>query len=159
VITRIISGGQTGADRAGLDYAIANGIPQGGSCPLGRRAEDGVVPAHYQLTELTSSGYGARTLQNVIDSDGTAIFTVATALTGGSLLTWKMARDANRHRTHVTAWIGTTDRGVADAARNLRHWLVQHQVGVLNIAGSRASKEPTVHDWTMAVLTRAGVGL
>ncbi len=76
MITRIISGAQTGADRAGIDAAIESGIPYGGWIPKGRKAEDGTVPETYtELQELIRGGYPKRTEQNVIDSDGTVIFT------------------------------------------------------------------------------------
>ncbi|NLX13574.1 MAG: hypothetical protein GXY44_07975 [Phycisphaerales bacterium] len=74
-IIKIVSGGQTGADRGGLDPAIWCELPYGGWCPKGRRAEDGVIPARYQLQETPSNGYLARTEANVVDSDATAIFT------------------------------------------------------------------------------------
>jgi len=55
MIEQVVSGGQTGADRAGLDAAMALGIPVGGWCPRGRRAEDGPIPAIYPLTETSLS--------------------------------------------------------------------------------------------------------
>ncbi len=73
---KIISGGQTGADRAALDWAIRNGIPHGGWCPKGRKAEDGPIEAKYQLQETPSSKYLQRTDWNARDSDGTVIFSV-----------------------------------------------------------------------------------
>jgi Circularly permutated YpsA SLOG family len=84
---KIVSGGQTGADRAGLDWAIKNGIQHGGWCPKGRRAEDGPIDAKYQLQETPSSNYPQRTEWNVRDSDGTMIFSIGEYLTGGSLKT------------------------------------------------------------------------
>ncbi len=62
---KIVSGGQTGADRAALDFAIAHGIPQGGWCPKGRKAEDGPIPDRYQLKETPSDNYAQRTEWNV----------------------------------------------------------------------------------------------
>ncbi len=84
VLQKIISGGQTGADRAALDFAIARGIPHGGWCPRGRLAEDGTIPALYQLSETPGPDHAQRTEWNVRDSDGTVIFSIAPALTGGS---------------------------------------------------------------------------
>jgi hypothetical protein len=72
-IERIVSGGQTGADRAALDWAIARHVPHGGWCPKGRKAEDGVIDARYELMETPSDFYEERTLWNVRDSDGTVI--------------------------------------------------------------------------------------
>ncbi len=73
MLSKVISGGQTGADRAALDAALDLGFPIGGSCPVGRMAEDGPINDAYTLTEI-GGGYRQRTKQNVIDSDGTAIF-------------------------------------------------------------------------------------
>ena len=66
--TAIVSGGQTGVDRAALDVAIAIGIEHGGWCPAGRLAEDGSVPSRYELRETDSAEYPVRTELNVIDS-------------------------------------------------------------------------------------------
>lgn len=71
---RIVSGGQTGVDRAALDAALEAGAECGGWCPEGRLAEDGAIPAHYALKELPGAGYLERTLRNVRDSYATVIF-------------------------------------------------------------------------------------
>ena len=73
MIEKIISGGQTGADRAALDWAIASGVPHGGWCPKGRKAEDGPIPSCYTLTESPSANYLQRTEWNARDADGTAV--------------------------------------------------------------------------------------
>ena len=80
LVQQIVSGGQTGADRAALDWAIQNGVPHGGWCPKGRKAEDGVIDARYHLRQTTSSAYSARTELNVRDSDGTVIISIAQEL-------------------------------------------------------------------------------
>ena len=87
----IVSGGQTGADRAGLDFAIENGIPHGGWCPNGRKAIDGPIDEKYQLEETPSSNYPQRTEWNARDSDATVIFTLSGTLTGGSKLTARLS--------------------------------------------------------------------
>ncbi|MCA7960597.1 putative molybdenum carrier protein [Burkholderia multivorans] len=89
-IQRILSGGQTGVDRAALDFAIARQIPHGGWCPAGRRAADGVLDARYQLMETESSGYRQRTKRNVLDADATLII-YRDRIEGGSLLTRDLA--------------------------------------------------------------------
>lgn len=93
MLRKIISGGQTGADQAALDAAIAKGIPHGGSIPLDRMTEDGPLPEKYRLVELQTRSYPVRTEQNVIDADATIILSHG-ALTQGSLLTQKKGRDA-----------------------------------------------------------------
>ena len=83
--------GQTGADRTALDWAIWHDIPHGGWCPKGRKAEDGPIGSKYLLKETPTSNYRQRTEWNVRDSDGTVIFSLAPALTGGSKKTIEFA--------------------------------------------------------------------
>ena len=90
MIKRIISGGQTGADRAALDFAIDKGIPHGGWVPIGRLAEDGQIPDRYHLSEMNTKSYPKRTEQNVKDSDGTLIISHG-LISGGSRYTLDMA--------------------------------------------------------------------
>jgi len=82
-LAKIVSGGQTGADRAALDWALAHGLPHGGWCPRGRKAEDGTIARHYRLTETPGDSYAQRTELNVRASDGTAILSLSRTLTGG----------------------------------------------------------------------------
>ena len=91
LLSEIVSGGQTGVDRAALDVALSLQIPHGGWCPKGRRAEDGPIDSKYLLKETDEEKYEVRTEKNVIDSDGTLIFSKG-LLTGGTLLTLEMAR-------------------------------------------------------------------
>ena len=100
MVKKIISGGQTGADRAALDFAIKHNIPHGGWIPKGRRAEDGPLPERYQLKEMPTDSYPKSTEQNVIDSDGTVIISHG-ALTGGSANTAAMARKHGRPWLHL----------------------------------------------------------
>lgn len=96
-ITKIISGGQTGVDRAGLDFAMKHKISIGGWCPRGRRAEDGVIPSKYTLTEHFLSSYPPRTIKNIQSSDGTLILYYDN-MEGGTLLTYKKAQQlANQY--------------------------------------------------------------
>jgi len=138
-IAKIVSGGQTGADRAALDFAIAHGIAHSGWCPKGRKAEDGPIGPRYALAETPSADYLQRTEWNVRDTDGTVIFTVATKLTGGSKRT---AEFAARHSKPVIHLSQAAD-GPAAAAK-LAAFVRDHGIKVLNVAGSRASKEPDV---------------
>ena len=94
-LSQVVSGGQTGVDRAGLDAAIFHNIPHGGWCPEGRRAEDGRIPDDYCLKETESRNYTVRTKQNVIDSDGTLIL-FEDSLSRGTGLTAKFARQNTR---------------------------------------------------------------
>jgi len=149
-VVRIVSGGQTGADRGGLDAALALGIEHGGWCPAGRVAEDGQVPRVYALRETTSFEYAERTKANVRDSDGTVVFTRGAA-TGGSALTLRAARRIGKPVLHVD--LGKLD-GEA-AAERVRGWCVESSIAVLNVAGSRESKAPGIGDEVRRVLLRA----
>lgn len=150
-VQKIISGGQTGADRGGLDAAIALGIPHGGWCPKGRRAEDGVIPDIYQLRETASTGYETRTRANVADSDGTVIFVGEARLSGGSGLTAKIARSVPRPFIVVM-----DDHRLPTLMPALRNWLLAWPIRTLNVAGSRESKErgiqAHVRDFLIAAL-------
>jgi hypothetical protein len=97
-VPKIVSGCQTGADGAALDFAIQHGIPHGGWCPKGRLAEDGPIDGKYQLKETPSSEYIQRTEWNARDSDGTVVFSIGKPLTGGSKKTVELA---NKHRKPV----------------------------------------------------------
>ena len=149
-LAKIVSGGQTGADRAALDWAIDHGVAHGGWCPRGRRAEDGAIPVHYQLSETPSERYEERTAWNVRDSDGTVILTLSTALTGGSLTTAERARDLGRPYLHVSR-----EGDGAAAADALRHFVDAHSIAVLNVAGPRASGEPGIGAFVRTTLDRA----
>src|ERR1035438_289986 len=98
---KIVSGGQTGADRAALNFAIEHGIQHGGWCPRGRRAEDGTIDPRYKLQETPSSGYVQRTEWNVRDSDGTVVFSIAPILTGGSKKTVFLAHKHHKPVIHI----------------------------------------------------------
>lgn len=143
----IISGGQTGADRAALDFAIAHGIPHGGWCPRGRRAEDGVLDARYQLRETGSKNYRQRTRRNVEDSDATLILNLG-ELADGSLYTLQCAQRADKPVRVVNL---DSDDLAAEVDR-VRGWLDAHAISVLNIAGPRESKRPGVYQRALTFL-------
>jgi hypothetical protein len=146
-LKKIISGGQTGADRAALDFAIDNDLSHGGWVPRGRLAEDGVIPDRYQVNETQSSAYAERTEKNVIDSDGTLIFSHG-PLVGGSELTRKLAQRHGRPCLHMDL------DGVDEfyAAFEIMHWLQRHGIEIVNVAGSRASKDPGIYYATFHIL-------
>ena len=138
-LQKIVSGGQTGADRAALDCAMDRGIPHGGWCPKGRMAEDGVIDARYTLQEL-EGGYKQRTRQNVIDSDGTLILNLG-ELEGGSLSTLLFAE-----RFGKPCCVVQLDAGEIKTSLNqVRAWIRHNDIRVLNVAGPRESKRPGTH--------------
>jgi len=141
---KIVSGGQTGVDRAALDVAIALAMPSGGWCPRGRLAEDGVIPGRYPLTETLSADYDERTRLNVRDSDATLILNLG-RLEGGTLRTLELAREMAR--PHLVVDLDREPSPNAAAA-----WLKQVRPKVLNVAGPRDSKAPGAHDAAVAFL-------
>ena len=147
MLKEIISGGQTGADRAALDVAIKAGIPHGGWIPKGRKAEDGVLPDKYQLQEIPTASYSKRTEQNVLDSDGTLIVSHG-KLNGGSALTRRLAEKHKRPHIHLDMNGLSTD----DAADALRAWIENNGIIILNVAGPRTSKDPDIYNATAKVL-------
>lgn len=147
MLERIISGGQTGADRAALDAAIACGFPHGGWCPRGRLAEDGPLPERYQLAETEEPAYPVRTERNVIEGDGTVILTMG-PLAGGSALTADFARRHRKPWLHVRL----DERGEGEAVTMLRDFIDAHEIRVLNVAGSRASTEPGLYGPCLAIV-------
>jgi hypothetical protein len=148
----IISGGQTGADRAALDFARSAGFAHGGWCPRGRRAEDGPIPDCYLLQETPSPDYPQRTRWNVRDSDATVVLSISANLRGGSALTLALAGRLQKPFLHLAQ--GDFE-SIAAAAKRLNRFLEEHAVRRLNIAGSRASQEPAVGEFVSAVLTIA----
>ena len=141
---KIVSGGQTGADRAALDWAISHGIEHGGWCPEGRLAEDGVIPDRYNLMELIGAGYRARTKANVRDSDATLIVSIDPTLTGGSRQTAAFARTLGKPFLHINPQM--------DWKPALRQFLEANGISVLNVAGPRASTTPGISDFIFEVL-------
>lgn len=135
-IQKIVSGGQTGVDRAALDAARAAGVPTGGWCPRGRRAEDGAIDARYPLQETPSSEYAQRTTWNVRDSDGTVVLH-AGQIEGGTAFTIAVARE--RGKPLLQANITNAD------PTPVRAWLRTHAIDVLNVAGPRESEAPGIY--------------
>lgn len=147
----LISGGQTGADRAALDVALRHGIPHGGWCPAGRRAEDGPLDARYQLKPTPQANYLQRTEWNVRDSDATVVFTMSRRLTAGSRRTVEFAKQLLKPWVHLSA-------AEPDADERFRRFLEERNVVRLNVAGSRESTSPGIYAWVAQVLERALFG-
>ena len=147
MIKKIVSGGQTGADQAALDVAIDLGIPHGGWIPKGRKTEKGVLPTKYKLKEMANFSYPKRTEKNVLDSDGTLIIYHG-KLTGGSALTRKMAKKHGRPWIHLDL----DKLSISDASKVIISWIDRNGIQVLNVAGSRASKDPEIYETTVEIL-------
>ena len=146
---KIVSGGQTGADRAALDWAIANNIPHGGWCPQGRRAEDGVIAERYQLDETPSGDYEQRTEWNVRDSDGTLIVSLLPELSSGSKRTLEIAQRLGKPCLHLHPGNATPTA--------IREFVERHAIRVLNVAGPRESGQPGIGKCVMELLAQSGI--
>ena len=140
----VISGGQTGVDRAALDAARVSGLAVGGWCPAGRRAEDGPIDPAYPLTETPESGYEQRTAWNVRDADATLVLTWG-PLEGGTALTVRFLEGEGR-RYRLVALDEEPD------PQAVRAWLRDERLRTLNVAGPRGSKAPAVYEAARAFL-------
>ena len=149
----VISGGQTGADRAALDWALRVGLPHGGWCPQGRLAADCPLAPRYQLRETESAGYRQRTKRNVTDSDATLIFNLG-VLDGGTLQTVKFAKTACKPCLVVQLDEVTAPQ----AAQLITAWQRQGDYRCLNIAGPREEKRPGLYAAVMRVLDHCADG-
>jgi hypothetical protein len=145
LLSKIISGGQTGADRAALDFAIEHGIPHGGWCPKGRLAEDGQIPIKYSLTEMPTKAYPPRTEKNILESDGTVIISIDAKLSRGSLLTLNKAEEHKKPVLQIS-------KASPTPGKSLVSFIEQNQTRVLNVAGPRASSDPRIYEFVKSVL-------
>jgi hypothetical protein len=150
MVSKVISGGQTGVDRAALDVAIELGIPHGGWVPKGRKAEDGILPRKYHLSEMPTASYARRTEQNVLDSDGSLILSHG-ELKGGSDLTRKLAI------RHGRPWlrIDLNKTPVFESVKTIQTWLLNEGIRVLNVGGPRGSEDPDIYRETANILRKA----
>jgi len=145
---KVISGGQTGADRAALDAAIDRNCLVAGSCPKGRLAEDGPIPERYPLTEITG-GYRARTRKNVQTGDGTLVV-YRDELKGGTALTVSMALKERKPLKLID--ISVVEPALA--VEKVRGFCIENQIGTLNVAGPRASQCADIYPYVFEVISR-----
>ena len=144
---KIISGGQTGVDRAALDVALRHGIECGGWCPAGRLDEFGRIPDHYPVRELEQVGFSERTLQNVKDSDGTLIIHCG-RLAGGTEFTLQCCTQLNRPHELIDAAVTSTEK----AAEGITKFVREHKIDILNVAGPRQSEWRDGYDYAFRAL-------
>jgi predicted Rossmann-fold nucleotide-binding protein len=146
IIEKIISGGQTGVDRAALDVALELAIPCGGWCPKGRHAEDGTISKSYPLEEASSSDYPLRTELNVQDADGTLILSWGRPV-GGTLLTLKLA---GKHRKPFL--LINLEEGMDE--KKVRNWIRSNGIQILNVAGPRESEAHGIYSRTVTIMRK-----
>jgi Circularly permutated YpsA SLOG family len=146
-LLKVISGGQTGVDRAALDVAMQLGIPCGGWCPRGRRAEDGTIPAKYPLVETPDTRYPQRTEWNLRDADGTLVLHAGEPR-GGTALTLRLAVEGGKPLLRVDLDAAPDAGGVAD-------WIASRGIRVLNVAGPREGECPGIGARTARFLQAA----
>jgi hypothetical protein len=144
---KIISGGQTGVDRAALDVALKNGIECGGWCPAGRFDEFGRIPDHYPVQELPAGGFTERTLQNVKDSGGTVIIYPG-KLSGGTEQTLRFCIELRRPHQLIDA----SKNSAEDGAKWISDFVRKHKIEILNVAGPRQSEWPEGYDYAFCAL-------
>jgi hypothetical protein len=144
---KIVSGGQTGVDRAALDVALKHQMPSGGWCPAGRRDESGRIPEHYPVHELPSADFAERTLRNVLDSDGTVVIYWA-ELSGGTEHTLRCCADHNRPHLLIDAAV----MSATQAADALDQFVQAQEINTLNVAGPRQSEWSDGYGYTFALL-------
>jgi hypothetical protein len=141
------TGGQTGVDRAVLDFCLENQEEVGGWCPAGRKAEDGTIPTHYPLDELEGAGYGERTEANVRDSDGTLILHLGN-ISGGTKLTEECCRKLGKPSLSLN--LISVDKEAQ--VEKLLEFMVSEKIRELNVAGPRASEESEAYGKTRIFL-------
>ena len=146
MIEKIVSGGQTGVDRAGLDAAMEAGIPVGGYCPKGRLAEDGTIPERYPLTQLTSERYASRTEKNVVESDGTLVLNIG-PLSDGTKATVDFA--TAHGRPYLVVQLDGAPR-----PEDCQRWIEEQSIRILNVAGPRESKRPGIYPQALQYVRR-----
>mgnify|MGYP006282540663 CR=1 FL=1 len=146
-VPEIVSGGQTGVDRAALDAALARGLPCGGYCPEGRLDEEGTIPEHYPLKELAGAGFLGRTIKNVQACDATVVI-YFDQLEGGTLAT---VRACARNKKPFKL-IDGCEVSPARAGELIGAFAAQTGAGRLNVAGPRGSREPRAYPYTLEAL-------
>ncbi len=148
MIRKIIAGGQEGAQRAALDWAIWHGIDHGGWCPHGRRAADGKLDERYQLEETPAYQYSESTEHNVEGSDGTVIFTIGHDVLGAG-------KEASGYcGVHEKPWLHVSGTGY-ETAQTLIDFVEGNRIAVLHVTGSRESQEPGIYQFVEDALNEA----
>ncbi|MBY4676233.1 putative molybdenum carrier protein [Marinobacterium arenosum] len=148
MLKKILSGGQTGADRAALDAALELDFPCGGWCPQARLAEDGHIDPRYPLSECDGDE-ATRTWLNVETADGTVVF-YQDSPSGGTAYTLQCCLEMDKPCKLIDISLVSPE----SAAGALEGFVEAHSLSTLNVAGPRASKCPEIGDYVGAVIRR-----
>ncbi len=149
ILSKIISGGQTGVDRGALDACLQQNFTCAGWCPAGRLAEDGEIDFKYPLQENLTSNYNDRTRLNVRDSDATLIIYNGD-LTGGTLLTHNFAKEKEKPIFLFKVQPFMID----ESLEQLIHFLTINHIETLNVAGPRKSQWEAAHDTSYIIVSK-----
>ena len=144
---KIISGGQTGVDRAALDVALKHGIDCGGWCSAGRLDEFGRIPDRYPVKELEEGSFAERTLQNIKDSDGTIVI-YFNELRGGTEYTVRCCNELQRPHKLINA----ANICPREAVKLILDFVREHKIDILNVAGPRQSEWPEGYEYAFRAL-------
>ena len=144
---KIISGGQTGVDRAALDVALKHGIDCGGWCPAGRLDEFGRIPDRYPVKELEEGSFADRTLENVKDSDGTVVI-YFNELRAGTEYTVQCCKQLQRPHE----LINVANISPQEAVKLIVGFVREHKIDILNVAGPRQSEWPEGYEYAFRAL-------
>jgi hypothetical protein len=145
-LRKIISGGQSGADRAALDAALLTGFPCGGFCPRNRKAEDGPIDPKYPMTEINGN-YADRREANVMYSDGTVIF-YSIETRSGTKLTMDLCLNYSKPHLEIEINQSTPDTALA----MIREFVNHSKINTLNVAGPRKSQCPEIYDFVSTTI-------
>ncbi|KPL14667.1 MAG: hypothetical protein AMS26_09910 [Bacteroides sp. SM23_62] len=149
---KIISGGQTGADQGGLDFALKHGWPCGGWCPPARQCETGRIPGRYPVREVEAGDYNERTRRNIQDADATLVITQHGFMEEGTALTLAWCEKYSRPSFHFD--ISQPGLIPPQDLADLSDWLKSNRINVLNVAGNRESNSPGIQACTLTLLER-----
>lgn len=152
MLTKIISGGQTGADQAGWRAAKRFNLETSGWMPRGFKTEDGPRPEFarlYGATEHPSSDYRNRTISNVGLAEATVIFNRGARPSPGTILALNTCREVNQPVLVVGI---NVDSSPTIGPHSLKAWIIRNRATVLNVAGNRESSSPGIGAWVESYL-------
>jgi len=147
MLKKIISGDQSGVEMAALDAALKLDIPHAGWAYKRKRAEDGVLPEHYNLKTIDVPSYHDRLEKNIIDSDGTAILTHGQLIIGS-----KIIKDLAKKHNKSCLYVDLTECSLNHAISSIRKWIINNEIETVYFTGSKAVGESSVYEETIRII-------